>query len=205
MTLEEIKAFLESNKDQADVKAYLGELSAVSADKVKGFLETDEGKRVIQPELDRYHSKSLDSWKTNNLNKLVDEEVAKRNPAKSPAELEVEKLRKEIEDERKARNRESLKNKALEVAAEKNLPKGVLDFFIGEDEEKTLANLSTFEAEVTAAIQAGVEAKFKSGGRNPNGGSGDPKGDAGAFGKKIADTVASKHTGLEDARKSYFE
>ncbi|WRM69782.1 hypothetical protein UM752_11235 [Staphylococcus aureus] len=35
----------------------------MSVDDVKGFLDTEEGKRFIQPELDRYHSKGLESWK----------------------------------------------------------------------------------------------------------------------------------------------
>lgn len=165
MNLEEIKAYLESNKDQDDVKAFLGELSAVSQEKVKGYLQTEEGRRLIQPELDRYHAKSLESWKQNNLESIVEEELRKRNPEKSPAELEVEKLRKEIEDERKARTRASLKNKALEVASEKGLPKEVLDFFVADDEETTMANLSTFEEAVKSAIQAGVDARFKQSGR----------------------------------------
>lgn len=165
MNLEEIKAYLESNKDQDDVKAFLGELSAVSPEKVKGYLQTEEGRRLIQPELDRYHAKSLESWKQNNLESIVQEELRKRNPEKSPAELEVEKLRKEIEDERKARTRASLKNKALEVASEKGLPKEVLDFFVADDEETTMENLSTFEEAVQSAIQAGVDARFKQSGR----------------------------------------
>lgn len=165
MNLEEIKAYLESNKDQDDVKAFLGELSAVSQEKVKGYLQTEDGRRLIQPELDRYHAKSLESWKQNNLESIVEEELRKRNPEKSPAELEVEKLRKEIEDERKARTRASLKNKALEVASEKGLPKEVLDFFVADDEETTMANLSTFEEAVKSAIQAGVDARFKQSGR----------------------------------------
>lgn len=165
MNLEEIKAYLESNKDQDDVKAFLGELSAVSPEKVKGYLQTEDGRRLIQPELDRYHAKSLESWKQNNLESIVEEELRKRNPEKSPAELEVEKLRKEIEDERKARTRASLKNKALEVASEKGLPKEVLDFFVADDEETTMANLSTFEEAVKSAIQAGVDARFKQSGR----------------------------------------
>lgn len=173
ITLDAVKKFL-SNTDNEEVKAYLGELSAVSADKVKGFLETEEGKKLIQPKLDSHFTKGLETWKTNNLQKLIDDEVAKRNPAKTPEQLELEKLRKEIEDERKSRTRQELVNKALKVADEKQLPKGVIDFFIAEDEENTLSNLSKFEEEYSKAVQAAVDAKFKEGGRiiEPGGGSG---------------------------------
>lgn len=165
MTLEEIKQWLEQNKEQEDVKAFLGELSAVSADKVKGFLETEEGKRLLQPRLDQYFSKGLETWKANNLEKIIEEEIQKRNPGKSPEQMEIEKLKKQIEEAEKARQREALVNKALKVAKEKNLPDGLIDFFIADDEEKTLANLSKLEEEYSKAVQAAVDAKFKEGGR----------------------------------------
>lgn len=165
MTLEEIKAWLEAHKTDSEVAAYLGELSAVSADKVKGFLETEEGKRLLQPRLDQYFSKGLETWKANNLEKIIEEEIQKRNPGKSPEQMEIEKLKKQIEEAEKARQREALVNKALKVAKEKNLPDGLVDFFIADDEEKTLANLSKLEEEYSKAVQAAVDAKFKEGGR----------------------------------------
>lgn len=168
MKLEEIIKFFEENKEKDDVKEYLEKLSAVSADKVEGFLNTSDGKRFLQPRLDSNFTKGLETWKANNLEKLVEDEVNKRNPTKTPAELEVEKLRKEIEDERNARNRETLLNKALKVAKEKNLPDSIVDFFIGQDEDRTLANLTKFEEEFTKSVTDAVNAKFKESGRNPS-------------------------------------
>lgn len=165
LTLADIKKFLTDNKDQEEVRAYLGELSVPTSEGVKGFLDTDEGKKLLQPRLDTHFNKSLETWKTNNLEKLITEEVNKRNPTKTPEQLELEKLRKEIDDERKARNRETLVNKALKVAKEKNLPDGLVDFFIGEDEEGTTSNLTKLEDEYTKAVQAAVDAKFKENGR----------------------------------------
>lgn len=156
----------------------MGELSAVSADKVEGFLETEEGKRFIQPRLDSYFTKGLATWKANNLDSIVEEKIRERNPDKSPAELEIEKLKKQIEDAEKARNREALVNKALNVADEKKLPKGVIDYFIGEDEETTLANLSKFEETFNAAVQNAVDIKFKESGTNFEKGDPTPAGGA---------------------------
>ncbi|WP_191556607.1 DUF4355 domain-containing protein [Metabacillus idriensis] len=165
VTLDAVKKFLSDNKDQDAVKAYLGELSAVSADKVKGFLDTEEGKKIVQPKLDAHFTKSLETWKTNNLETLINDEVNKRNPGKSPEQIKIEELTKKIEDAEKARNREALVNKALKVAKEKNLPDGVIDFFIGENEEGTIANLTKLEEEYTKAVQAAVDIKFKENGR----------------------------------------
>ncbi|MBE0185633.1 DUF4355 domain-containing protein [Bacillus sp. seq1] len=188
MNIEEIKQFLAENKDNEEVKAFVGELSAVSADKVKGFLETEEGKRLIQPRLDSYFTKGLDTWKSNNLESLIEEELQKRNPSKTPEQIELEKLRSEIERERAARNREALVNKALNVADEKQLPKGVIDYFIGEDEETTLANLSKFEETFNAAVQNAVDIKFKESGTNFEKGDPSPAGgsvDIGALAKSV--------------------
>lgn len=172
MNIEEIKQFLEQNKENEEVKAFVGELSAVSADKVKGFLETEEGKKLLQPRLDQHFTKGLETWKDNNLEKIVEEEVSKRNPSKTPEQIEVEKLRKEIEAERAARNRETLVNKALKAADEKKLPKDVIDFFIGDNEDSTLENLSKLEESFNAAVQAAVDVKFKESGREIERGNG---------------------------------
>jgi hypothetical protein len=202
MDLNEIKTWLNEHKTDSDVSAYLGELSAVDATKAQAFLDTDEGKKVIQPRLDQHFTKGLETWKSNNLSSLIEEEVKKRNPQKSPAELEVEKLRKEIEDERKARNHESLVNKALKVADEKHLPKDVLNFFIGQDEETTTANLGKLEETFSKAVQAGVDAKFKAGGRQVHSGGSDDK--AGEFGKKLAEQNQQNNTAMQQAQKNYF-
>ncbi|MFP7238132.1 DUF4355 domain-containing protein [Bacillus altitudinis] len=172
MNIEEIKQFLEQNKENEEVKAFVGELSAVSADKVKGFLETEEGKKLLQPRLDQHFTKGLETWKENNIGKIVEEEVSKRNPSKTPEQIEVEKLRKEIEAERAARNRETLVNKALKAADEKKLPKDIIDFFIGENEDSTLENLSKLEDSFNAAVQTAVDGKFKESGREIERGNG---------------------------------
>jgi hypothetical protein len=170
MKLEDIKKFLSDNKDQDDVKAYLGELSAVSTDKVKGFLDTEEGKKLLQPRLDQNFHRGLETWKTNNLESIIEEEVKKRNPDKTPEQKKIEELEKKIQDAENARIRGELVNKAFKVADEKSLPKDVIDFLIGEDEDKTLENLSKFEQSYTAALQKAVDEKFKAGGREVPGG-----------------------------------
>lgn len=165
MNLEEIKKFLEENKEDAEVQAFLKELSRPTEESVKEFLDSYQGKKVLQPYLDRHFTKSLETWKQNNLEKLIDEEVKKRYPEKTPEQIEIEKLRQQIEETERARRREALVNKALKLADEKALPKGIIDFFIADDEESTLKNLERLEQEYNAAVQKAVEAKFKEHGR----------------------------------------
>jgi hypothetical protein len=202
MDLNEIKTWLNEHKSDSDVSAYLGELSKPSVDGLKGFLDTEEGRKLIQPKLDQHFTKGLETWKENNLNSLVEEEVKKRNPGKSPEQIEIEKLRKQVEDAEKARTREKLVNSALKVADEKGLPKGVLDFFIGDSEETTTANLGKLEETFNTAVQAGVDAKFQASGRHVNHGGGSDK--AGEFGKKLAEQNQQNSAEMQKAQAQYF-
>lgn len=206
MNIQDIRAFLETNKDQPEVQSFVGELSAVSAEKVQGFLQTEEGKKVIQPELDRYHAKGLDSWKKNNLQKLVDDEVKKLNPDKSPVEIELENLKRDLEAKDKAAQRLALKNKALAITSEKKLSvdDNILERFIADDEESTLANLEAFEAFAKAQYQSGVESVYKTGGRDIPG-AGGAGGEGDSYGKKIAQQMAAQTPqNLEEKRDSFF-
>ncbi|PAD17402.1 DUF4355 domain-containing protein [Shouchella clausii] len=202
MTLEEVKQFLAENKEKEDVKAYLEELSAVSADKVKGFLDTDEGKRLLQPRLDQHFTKGLESWKKNNLQSLIDEAVKAANPEETPEQKRIRELEEKLQASEKAAARKELVNKALGIADEKKLPKGIVDFFVADDEETTLSNLSKFEEVYNAAIQEKVEAEFKKAGREVDSGSA-AAGDS-SYGKLLAEQQTADED-LAAARDSYFK
>ncbi|MED5046505.1 DUF4355 domain-containing protein [Bacillus siamensis] len=173
-TLEDVKKFLEENKENEEVQSYLNELSAVSADKVNGFLDTEEGKRLIQPRLDSYFTKGLDTWKANNLDALVDAKVKELYPEETEEQKRIRKLEKELEDQKTAAQREKLLNKAVSYASEKQLPADVVEFFIGEDEESTMKNLGAFEEKYNAALQKAIESKFQENGRDVQSGSNEP-------------------------------
>ncbi|KRT94015.1 DUF4355 domain-containing protein [Bacillus glycinifermentans] len=172
MNLEEVKHFLNDNKENADVKAYLEELSAVSADKVKGFLETDEGQKLIRPKLDQHFTKSLETWKANNLDELVNAKVKELYPEETEEQKRIRKLEQELEKQQKEAKREKLMNTAISYASEKGLPTDIVAYFLGDDEETTKSNLSTLEEKYHAAVQQAVENKFKENGRTvePGGG-----------------------------------
>lgn len=173
MTLEEIKAFFDQNKDNADVQSYLGELSAVSADKVKGFLETDDGKRLLQSKLDSHFTKGLETWKQNNLDALVDAKVKELYPEETPEQQRIRKLEQQLEEQKKAAETQILTNKAVAYASENGLPTDVVSFFLGEDEDSTIKNLDLLKEKYEAAVSARVDETFdKNGRRIENGGGG---------------------------------
>ncbi|PTH70904.1 hypothetical protein BU586_02150 [Staphylococcus agnetis] len=166
MNVEDIKSYFEEHKDDKDVKEYLSGLKTVSVDDVKGFLDTEEGKRFIQPELDRYHTKGLESWKEKNLESLIEKEVQKRNPEQSEEQKRISALEKELEKRDAEAKREKLRSYALGKAQEMNLPSSLVDRFLGDSDEDTEANLKALKETFDKYVKEGVESKFKSSGRD---------------------------------------
>ncbi|WP_425203988.1 DUF4355 domain-containing protein [Priestia megaterium] len=175
MNLEEIKSFIDENKEQEDVKVFLqGYQSQPSVEELQKFaLEHEEGKKWFDSQRDKHFSKGLETWKTNNLESIIAEELKKRNPDKTPEQLEIEKLKAQFAELENAKTRETLKNKALTVATEKKLPTNILDFFIGQDEDSTVSNLTAFEEAMQAYVTAQVEERLKGSYTPPSGGDGD--------------------------------
>ena len=110
ITLEQIRTLVEGG-DQAALESYIK--SGLEKSDIPSVLETNkEIKSYFDAEKDTHHNKALETWKSNHLQALIDEEVKKRNPGKTPEQIEIEKLRKQIEDAENARKREALVNKA---------------------------------------------------------------------------------------------
>ena len=166
MELKDVKQFLEDNKDNSDVQSVLNEFKTVSEEDVRSYLDTDDGKRFIQPMLDRYHNKSLQSWKDNNLETIIEDEVKKRNPEETEEQKRIRKLEEDIANRDKKEQRQVLENKALKLAQDKTLPSDLINFFIGEDEDTTVSNIDTFKEKFDAAVKAQVDNRFKESGRD---------------------------------------
>lgn len=168
--IEQLKTLVEGG-DKATLDAYL--YKAIEKEDVALVQKVNADVRsAIDSEKDVHANKHLDTWKANHLESLVDEEVKKRNPEKTPEQIELEKLRKEIDDERNARKREALKNAALAQATEKGLPVDLLDFLIADNEENTTANLGKFEEVITKVKQATTDELYKNNGGEPERGNG---------------------------------
>ncbi len=174
MTLEEIKAFLAENKDDQGVKDYLAGLAKPTPESVKAYLDTDEGKRLIQPSIDQAVTRGIESWKQNNLDKLVEQMHNEKYPPEDEKDKQLREIQSELAQMRTEKLRESLKSAAIKKAVEKGLPVDVIDRFIGDDETMTAANIDLFESTFKKAVEAEVEKRFKSAGGEPGKSNGEP-------------------------------
>ncbi len=172
MDLNEVKSFIDTNMDNEEVKNYIG--GFVTADRVNNFLDnTEEGKKIIQPKMDGHFSKGLESWKKNNLEKLISEEVAKRNPAETEEQKQIRELTERLNKKEADEKRQVVKNHALTHANSKNLPVDIIDYFLGDDEENTTQNLTKLEEVLNKQIAVAVEERLKGGYKPPASGNTD--------------------------------
>lgn len=152
-------------------RVHKGKLDGViymNLEEIKQFLETDDGKKFLQPRLDQHFTKGLETWKANNLDKLVDQKVKELNPTKNPLEIKVEKLEKTLK-------MKEIKEKALEKAHQDGLPTQLIDFFLSDDSEKTEANLNTFKDVFDQHLQNKTKERLKEDGIDPKGSLQQPK------------------------------
>jgi acetylornithine deacetylase/succinyl-diaminopimelate desuccinylase-like protein len=140
----------------------------ITLDAVQKFVsENEEGKKWLQSLTDSRVTEAIKTYEKKTLPKKVEEEINKRFPPETEEQKQLRELKQKLEQIEQEKIRESLRNKALSVATEKQLPTKLVDFFIGQDEETTMKNLSVLEEVFSAAVQQAVEARFKDGGRNP--------------------------------------
>lgn len=176
MNLAELKAFLESPEGKtSEITAYLQGLNPITVARVQSFMETPEGKSWMDSVKDKHLQKGLETWKTNNLEALLETEIKKRFPEKDPKDLEMERLKHEIEQMKSAKDKEALTNKAIKLAGDKGLPLDLVGFFVGADENSTATNLKTFEDTYNSSVQHALEARLKTDGYTPPAGGGSGK------------------------------
>lgn len=181
MTKAELLALL---KDVEDDNSEVDEIlkgtdfakSMLNIDNFKSLISTDKDFRsFMDSERDKYHAKALDTWKSNHLQKLVDEKVKELYPEKDEKDIELQKLNQKIAEMEARANREKLRNIALKTASEKKLPSDLIDYFIGQDEESTLSNLEKLEKTLSTHVEGRVKETLKDESYQPPKGGGSTK------------------------------
>lgn len=202
--IEQLKTLVE-NGDKVALESYI--LKGLEKSDMPSVLSTNgEVKSFFDSEKDKHHSTALETWKSNNLEGLVEAEVLKRNPQETPEQKRIRELEEKITNGEKATKRAELKNKAMEYATANGLPSKFaakyIERFLGDDEDATTATLNELKGDLDGLVHEGVEAKFKESGRDINFGTGDKGG--GDFGKQIAKEFNGNVQGAEEAQKTYF-
>ncbi|MFK4303381.1 hypothetical protein ABH892_003501 [Paenibacillus sp. RC254] len=168
MNLEQVKQIIKENQTTEEWKSYLEALNPYSVQGIEQYIQSNQqAKSWFDSKVDKRSAKSLDTWKANHLEDLLNAEIKKRFPTKDEKDIEVEKLRAEVENMKLEKQRERLTSQAIKIASEKKLPLPLVDFFIGADEDATTANLAMLEQSLQLATQQQVEQRLKGDGYTP--------------------------------------
>jgi len=141
-------------------------------DTFKQKAKTDkEFKAYIESENDKYHNKALTTWKENNLEKELEPFISAKYPdlVTDPVKKELMEIRKELEKEKASNGRKDLLSEAMKYAAEKKLPAGFIDKFLGEDLDTTKANLDVLAVDWSKGLETSVNERLKSSSYVPGG------------------------------------
>ncbi len=167
MNIEEIRKYLEENKDQEDVKNLIAGLKPAPQG-IETLLETEDGKRALQPRIDRAVTQAIETYRQKTLPAIVEEEVKKRNPEETPEQKRLRELEDRLNNAENERTKANLLNMAITEATQKGLPIDLASYFVGQDEASTRDNLTRLENAYKAAVTKAVEDKFKQDGRRPS-------------------------------------
>lgn len=168
MNSEALVKFLEEKEASPELISFANSLKQLDSEVVREYLEKDEaGRRLFLSLSDQRVSKGIETFKTNNLNSLVEAEIAKRFPAETEEQKKLRELEQQHNALRAELKRKELTTIALKEATARNLPIDIVDRFIGDDEESTLANIRSLETVFSSAIENAVSEKFKANGRTP--------------------------------------
>jgi hypothetical protein len=139
-------------------------LANVTKDNVGELIENNE---VLKSYRDQYFTKGLETWKQNNLQKIVEEKVKEINPEESDEQKQIRELKEMVENEKKARQRESLKSFVIKSLNEEDLPLEPADYLIGEDEEQTKTIVEKYKQAIKNDRKKVSEQLLKQYGREP--------------------------------------
>lgn len=150
LSAENVTAFIAENP------AILGEL-----------LKQDFAKPIVQPLTDSHFSKSLETWKANNLDKIVNERVEALYPNETPQAKQMRELQAQIDKINGEKAKAEMATRTLQMLSEEGLDPSFARFLQGQDEVTTRANISDFKHQYQTALNGTVDQKFKQFGHNP--------------------------------------
>lgn len=137
--------------------------------------ENEEVAQWLQSQKDSFFSKSLETWKANNLQTIIDKKIEELNPNETPEQKQVRELRQQLQSMEQQSKMKEIRGDAIAYASEQNIPTSLVERFLGDDIEATKANLDGLKGTLESYIQAEVNNRLKGMGTPPPGTSNEEK------------------------------
>lgn len=107
---------------------------------IKGYYDS-----IVDKTVNKRLDKGIEAWKEKNLSSIIEEEINKRHPQKTEAEIKFEEQQKALEKAMEEKRQLELQIKYQAIMSENKLPLDILDFVAGKDVECTIANIERFK------------------------------------------------------------
>lgn len=146
--LEDEAEVIDILKDNEEIKSLAKDFDVnkiVLEDFQKLLQENKEIKGYWTSEKDRAVSKGVNTFKENNLQKLIDEAIkAKSNEGKTPEQIALEEIQAKYVAMEKQMKIKELESKYKDTLVEKGLDTRLMKFIIAENEEDITKNIDFF-------------------------------------------------------------
>lgn len=184
MNKKELLKLIESIDDEGSVDEVLSGSdfaksllqSGLTLNAFKEKLNEPEFKSYLDSMKDRHFDKALETWKSNHLQTIINDEVLKATgKKKTPEQLRIEELEKSFNEQKAKAERAEKIAKYKDVLAEKKIPGEMIDYFLTDDDETTNTRIDNFATYVEGMVNSSVKEKIANGSYTPPGenGAGD--------------------------------
>lgn len=176
MTVAEIKAYLKENAASEEVKTFLAEFDKpLTAEAVGKWLEGDDGKRLLQPLMDKRVTEALKTYREGHydaeVKKAVAEELQRLNPKETPEQKQIRELVEKDRQRDAAFAKERLDRQVLEVLASEGLAPWYVDVLPGNTIEEKKTAIAKIKGD-RSDLEKKVRNEILSGGFKPGSGNG---------------------------------
>lgn len=179
MKKAELLKKVEASKDEDDINDLLKGTDIESTFKVeptldafKAKLESDKAfKSFIDSEKDTHANKALETWKTNNLPTLINDEVLKATgKKKTPEQLKIEELERKFNEKEVEAQNLANQSKIKDLLTQSGFdPTKTIEFFNTSNVENVEASIGNFKSIIDEMVNSGVKKAIADGNYTPPG------------------------------------
>lgn len=133
----------------------------------KQFMETDEGRKVLNPLFDRKVSQAIDTWKNNNVDKLVNDELIKRGYVQTEEQKKVLELENRLNSMQKEKEQAERRAVLLSELSANGLSASLVDFIPHDTDEGMRNGVATMKGIIDSLVATEVKKKVSGTGAKP--------------------------------------
>lgn len=126
----------------------------------KKFMETEEGRKILNPMFDSKVSKAIETWKANNLEKELQNELVKQGFVQTEEQKQMLALKQEIENIKKEKTLAELNTLKLSELSSNGLPAEFGKFVTGDSEELIRSSIAEMKSLFESTVSEQVKRKL---------------------------------------------